>query len=327
MKTLVLSHEDVRAVLSMKDAVPAIEAAFAAHGRGDAMMPPKVYLSLEAHDGDFRAMPSYMPPQADAPAVAGLKWVNSHPGNPAKHGLPSVMAVYVLSDPSTAAPLAIMDGTILTAARTGAAAAVASKYLAKKAPRSIGFVGCGVQARWLLDAHRVVYGDALEIVTSDASKDAAERFAKEVSGRAGSVADAAACDIVCTATPSKTPVVERAFVKPGTHLNAMGADAPGKQELDARILLDAKVVIDDWDQATHSGEVNIPIHDGIYDPRKIHGSLGEIVAGKVLGRVSDAEITVFDSTGLAIQDLALARVIHAAARARGLGREIALVAT
>ena len=328
LKTLILSHEDVRAVLSMKDAVPAVEGAFAAHANGSAKMPSKVYLSLEQYEGDFRAMPAYFP--GPGGASAGVKWVNSHPRNPEKHGLPAVMAVYILSDPETAAPLAIMDATILTAARTGAAAAVASKHLARKSPRSIGFVGSGVQSRWLLDAHRVLYegsGGPLEVVVNDVRVDAAETFAREVSGRVGSIEEACACDIVCTSTPVREPVIRPAYIKRGTHINAMGADAPGKQELDANILVDAKVVIDDWDQATHSGEVNVPIHAGIYDSKNIHGTLGEIVIGKVRGRVADDEITIFDSTGLAIQDVALARVIYAAARTRGLGVEIGLVAT
>jgi ornithine cyclodeaminase/alanine dehydrogenase len=322
-KTLILSHADVAAVLSMREAVPAVEGAFAAHGRGEAMMPPKVYLSLDAHDGDFRAMPSYMQGSGGA-AVAGVKWVNSHPRNPSKHGLPSVMAVYVLSDPDSAVPLAIMDGTILTAARTGAAAAVASKWIGPKSPKSIGFVGCGVQARYLLDAHRVIFGD-LEVVAADADPATAERFAKEVSGKAATIEAAAGCDLVCTATPSRVPVVARAFLKPGAHVNAMGADAPGKQELDPRILSDAIVVIDDVEQATHSGEVNVPIHDGLYAASSIHATLGEIVAGKKPGRPRAESITVFDSTGLAIQDLALARVLYESARARGLGQAIQLV--
>ncbi len=320
--TLILSHADVRAVLSMKDAVPAIEDAFVAHARGSAKMPSKVYLSLDQHEGDFRAIPAYFP--GEGGASAGVKWVNSHPKNPEKHGLPAVMAVYILSDPDTAVPLAIMDGTILTAARTGAAAAVASKLLGRKNPRTIGFIGAGVQSRWLLDAHRVLFGE-LSVVANDVRLGAAEAFAREVSGKVGSVEEACACDIVCTSTPVREPVIMRAMIKNGTHINAMGADAPGKQELDPNILFDAKVVIDDWDQATHSGEVNVPIHDGIYDPKKIHGTLGEVAIGKILGRVSDDEITLFDSTGLAIQDVALARVIYAAARAKKLGTEVALV--
>lgn len=321
-KTLILSHADVRAVVSMHEAVPAIEAAFAAHARGTALMPSKVYLSLERHAGDFRAMPAYFDDPSGA--SAGVKWVNSHPQNPEKHGLPAVMAVYVLSDPDTAVPLAIMDGTILTAARTGASAAVASKYLARKQPRTIGFVGAGVQSRWLLDAHRVVFGE-LQVVAHDVRTDAADAFAREASGRVGSLEEACACDIVCTSTPVRKPIVKRAFLPKGVHLNAMGADAPGKQELDANVLVDAKVVVDDWDQATHSGEVNVPIHEGIYDARQIHGTLGEVVVGRLPGRESDDEITIFDSTGLAIQDVALARVVYAAARAKGLGTEVDIV--
>ncbi|HEU4532635.1 MAG TPA: hypothetical protein VFS00_00910, partial [Polyangiaceae bacterium] len=168
--TLILSAADVRSLLSMPEAVRAVELAFAEHASGRALMPPKVYLSLEAYGGDFRAMPSYVGPGPGAgpdgapapdalPAAAGVKWVNSHPDNPQRHGLPSVMGVYILSDPATALPLAILDATVLTAARTGAAAAVASRHLAKPGPKTLGFVGAGVQSRWMLAAHRAVFGD------------------------------------------------------------------------------------------------------------------------------------------------------------------------
>lgn len=316
MGTLILTQSDVASIVTMEAAVGAVEGAFAAHGRGEALMPPKVYLSLAKHDGDFRAMPSYLD------GAAGVKWVNAHPNNPTRHRRPTVMALYVLSDPDTALPLAVMDGTLLTAIRTGAAAAVASKYLARKSPKTIGFVGAGVQARWLFQAHRVVFGDSFEVVASDLDPAAADRFAHEVSGRRASIEEAAGCDIVCTATPSRTPVVRRAWLAKGAHIDAMGADAPGKQELESRILLDAKVVIDDEHQATESGEINVPLHDGTMKREHVYATLGEIVAGKKPGRTGDDEITVFDSTGLAIQDLALARVIFAGARARKLGKEV-----
>src|ERR1041385_6480750 len=156
----------------MRDAISVVESAFVAHGRGEALMPAKVYLSLPQHHGDFRAMPAYLA------GSAGVKWVNAHPENPIRHGLPSVLALYILSDAETAAPLAVMDGTLLTAIRTGAAAAVASKHLAKKAPRSIGFVGCGVQSRFLLEAHRVLF-NAFEVRSFDISAEASARFAAE----------------------------------------------------------------------------------------------------------------------------------------------------
>ena len=317
MPTLILTAVDVRSILTMELAVPAVEIAFAAHGRGEALMPPKVYLPLPRYDGDFRAMPAFLD------GAAGVKWVNAHPRNPERYQLPTVRGVYILSDPATASPLAVMDATLLTAYRTGAAGAVASKYLAKKSPRTLGLVGAGVQARVLIDAHRVVFGE-LEILAADVSPEAAQRLAQEKGGRAVSVEEAAAADIVCTSTPSSVPVVRRAWVKDGAHISAMGADGPGKQELEASILVDARVLIDDWEQATHSGEVNVPLHDGSYARERIAGTLGEVVAGKLAGR-GDARITVFDSTGLAVQDVALAKVLYEAARARGIGVSVDLV--
>lgn len=318
MPTLLLTANDLRSLYSVELGLSAVERAFTAHGRGDALMPPKVYLSLPKYDGDFRAMPAFLD------GAAGVKWVNAHPRNPEKHKLPTVRAVYVLSDPETASPLAIMDGTLLTAWRTGAAGGVAAKYLAKKNPRTLGLVGCGVQARVLIDAHRAVFGNALELLLADASEATAKALQAEKGGRVVSTQEASGADIVCTSTPSRVPVVKREWVRPGAHINAMGADAPGKQELEPRILLDGRVFIDDTEQALHSGEVNVPLHDGLLKPEQIAGTLGEVLAGKKPGRAGD-EITVFDSTGLAVQDLSLARALYEAALARGLGQSIDLV--
>jgi ornithine cyclodeaminase/alanine dehydrogenase len=317
-KTLLLSRPDVAALLTMEATLAAVEAAFLAHGRSEAHMPPKVYLGLEAFEGDLRAMPAYVA------GAAGVKWVNSHPHNPERYGLPAVMGLYILSDPATAFPLAIMDATLLTAMRTGAAAAIASKHLGRPGARTLGLIGCGVQARYLLDAHRAALGGELEVLAADVSVEASERFARESGARAVSIEEAAGCDLVCTATPCRAPVVSRAWVRDGAHLNAMGADAPGKQELDPAILRDARVVIDDWAQATESGEVNVPLHDGTLSRDAIHGTLGEVIAGRRPGR-EGAAITVFDSTGLAVQDAAVAQVIYAAARAQGAGTAIDLL--
>jgi ornithine cyclodeaminase/alanine dehydrogenase len=327
--TLILSAADVRQVLSMKEAVRAVELAFAEHARGRADMPPKVYLSLDAvidGGGDFRAMPSFIAASPEGgPAAAGVKWVNSHPQNPARHGLPSVMGIYVLSDPATALPLAVLDATVLTAARTAAAAAVASRALARPDARTLGFVGAGVQARWMLEAHRVVYGDALTVLAADAVPGTAERMAAETGVRAASVEQAAGCDIVCCSTPSRTPVVQRAWVKGGAHINAMGADAPGKQELDPGLLETAIVLIDEHHQATHSGEINVPLSRGQFSEERIFATLGEVVLGKKRLDRTAGTITIFDSTGLAIQDVALARVLYDAARSRGVGTRVNLV--
>lgn len=317
-KTLVLTQADVRSLAEMTSAVTAIEGVFAAHGRNETQMPVKVYLDLPQFDGDFRAMPAYFDHSV------GVKWVNAHPRNPERHGLPAVLGMYILSDPATALPLAVMDATLLTAIRTGAAAAVASKYLARSDSRSVGFVGSGVQARTLLSALRVVFDD-LEVVAADISAEAAERFAAESGGAVGDLADAAGCDIVCTATPVREPIVRREWINRGSHINAMGADAHGKQELETQILLDAKVVIDDWNQACGSGEVNVPLDTGAMPRDHIHAALGEIVAGLKPGREAEEEITVFDSTGLAVQDVALARLIYELAKKNGVGLEVDFV--
>ncbi len=317
MKTRILTQGDVRSLVSMPEAVAAIERAFSAHGRGETQMPVKVYLDLPQHHGDFRAMPAYFA------GSAGVKWVNAHPENPQRHGLPAVLGTYILSDPDTALPLAIMDATLLTAVRTGAAAAVATRYLGRRDARTAGFVGCGVQARTMLAALRVVLPE-LRVVAADRDPEATRRFAADSGGRAGTIAEAAGCDVVCTATPARSPVIERSFVAPGCHLNAIGADAHGKQELDPRILLEAKVVVDDWEQACASGEVNVPLERGLLRRDQIWAALGEVVAGLRPGRTSEDEITVFDSTGTAVQDVALARLVYEESLRRGVGLEVDL---
>lgn len=317
MKTLILTRSEVEQVATMEAAVAAVESAFAAFGRGDATMPPKIYLSIEDHQGDFRAMPARLG------TSAGIKWVNVHAHNRERFGLPTVMALYVLSDPANGFPLAVMDGTSLTALRTGAAGAVASKYLAASPPRTISFIGCGVQAHTLHAAHRVVFGD-FETLAHDRNGDRAAELVSEVGGRVTSLRAAASADIVCTATPSRAPFLERDWVTSGAHINAMGADAPGKQELYPDLLRAAALYIDDIHQAEGSGEINVPLALGEITLDDIAGTLGEVVAG-ALPRPAPGVTTVFDSTGLAIQDVAVARTILDAAHERGIGVEVDLV--
>lgn len=317
MKTLILTRSEVEALATMELAVAAVEAAFEAFGRGEASMPPKVYLPIDDHDGDFRAMPARLG------SSAGIKWVNVHKHNRERHGMPTVMGVYVLSDPANAFPLAVMDGTSLTALRTGAAAGVASKHLVSVAPRTIAFIGCGAQARTLHGAHRVVFRE-FETLAHDKSPERAAELARETGGRVVSLESAASADIVCTATPSRVPFVEPGWVTRGAHINAMGADAPGKQELSIGVLRAAEIYIDDIHQAEGSGEINVPLSRGELAIDDLAGTLGEVVAG-VLPKPAAGVTTVFDSTGLAIQDLALARAIYDAARDRGVGTEIDLV--
>lgn len=316
---LFLSYQDMNQVLDFGSLVDSVEEAFAAFGRGEAVMPPKVYLDLPRHGGDFRAMPGYVR------GAAGLKWVNVHPNNPSSCGLPTVMAIMIYSDPETGRPLAVMDGTLLTRLRTAAAAAVATKYLARKDSRSLGMIGCGVQARTHVEALATVAPFA-EIVVYDIDPHKSEALATSLrqAGRAalaGSAPEAAACDVICTTTPSREPIVLKEWVKPGAHINAMGADAPGKRELDPALVLASRIFVDDWAQASHSGEINVLVSEAKLGRESVSGTLGEVVAGLNPGRVAADEVTVFDSTGLAIQDVAAARCFYEAARRKGVGTE------
>ncbi|WP_267641643.1 ornithine cyclodeaminase family protein [Haloarchaeobius amylolyticus] len=311
MQTLLLSSDDVDENAQMPDVIRAVEQAFAAYERGDAQMPAKSYIDLPQYDGDFRSMPAYM--EAETWAAAGIKWVNVHPNNPREHDLPTVMGTMIYSDPETAFPLAIMDGTELTMKRTGAAAAVATDHLAVADASSLGIVGAGVQSYTQLDAISQVR-DIDEVVVSDVSEEAVQRFIDryddEFDVRAGSISEAGHCDVLSTVTPVEDPIVSPDDLGEHTHVNAMGADAEGKHELADEVLLNAKLVIDDYDQTTHSGEINVPFHAGVLGDDDIYGEIGQIVTGKKAGRTADDGVTVFDSTGLAIQDVATAHVVY-----------------
>lgn len=328
MKVLLLSRREVENIISMREAIAAVEKAFRAKGMGRVQMPPKSYVYFEKYDGDFRVMPAYL----EGMGAAGVKIVNAHPRNPSRYGLPTVMAVIALIDPKTGAPLAIMDGTWITNLRTGAGGAVAAKYLARKDSRTVAMVGAGVQARTQLLALWEVL-DLKEVRVNDVSREKAEKFAREMGRKLGLDARAvketgeaaAGADVIVTTTPSRSPILMNEHVSGGAHINAIGADAPGKQELDPAILLRAKVVVDDMEQAVHGGEVNVPISKGIMTRDHIYADLGEIVTGKKPGRTSDEEITVFDSTGLAVQDIATDWVVYRKAKRMGMGREVELL--
>jgi len=321
--SLILTGSQVMQVLDMDLALSSAQEAFTAYGEGRVNMPPKAYLTLA--QGDFRAMYGEIFLLRDH--ICGLKWVNVHPGNPAR-GLLTVMAKIILNDPDTGLEFADLDGTHITDYRTGAAGGVAARYLARSDATRLGLIGAGAQARTQVAAILKVRS-IQEIVVFDRHREHAQAFAAEVAAafgvkvRATSAAAEAVTgqDIVVTTTPSRTPVVAREWVSPGTHINAIGADAAGKQELAPAILTAAKVVVDDWAQASHSGEINVPLARGELTPEQVYGSLGDIVAGKKPGRVTPEEITVFDSTGLIIQDLALGLAVYRRAKERGLGEE------
>jgi len=304
--------------MRMSEVINAVEDAFKMYGEGRASMPTKTYLSLEC--GDFRAMPAAMP------GCAGLKWVNVHPQNPSL-GLPTVMAVLVYSDPETGYPLAIMDATEITAYRTGAAAAIASGHLARRDAHTIGIIGAGYQARTQILAHAEFFSP-ISIKAFDVSKVAVDRLISSLpqfSITSCSIEEAVASDIVCTLTPSRKPIVKKEWIVAGSHINAIGADAPGKQELDPEILKEAVVVVDDLKQASSSGEINVPIQKGAYSIHEVYATLAEIVSGKKQGRTDSKAITVFDSTGVAVTDIAVAKLLFEKAQQMGGYQSIDLI--
>jgi alanine dehydrogenase len=319
--SLVLTGAEVMQVLDMDLALAAVREAFRAYGEGRVNMPPKAYLTLA--QGDFRAM--YGEIFLPEGHICGLKWVNVHPDNPLR-GLPTVMAKIVLNDPETGLEWADLDGTFITNYRTGAAGGVAVEFLSRPDSARLGVIGAGEQARTQIAAILKVR-PIQEIIICDCARTRAQSLRDEVASRyqvpvrlaPDSRETALASDILVTVTPSEVPLVMRDWVRPGTHINAIGADAAGKQELDPEILKSARVVVDDWAQASHSGEINVPLSKGEITPDMIYGSLGEVVAGKKPGRWSPEEITVFDSTGLIIQDLSLGLAVFNRAKKRGLG--------
>ncbi len=320
MPTLLLDRNAIKTLIRMSDVITVVEEAFKMCGKGKGKMPPKVYLAVE--QGDFRAMPAALP------GCAGVKWVNVHPQNPSL-GLPSIMAILIYSDPETGYPLAIMDATEITAYRTGAAAAIASKYLARRDSHTIGIIGAGFQAHTQILAHAELF-NPISIKAFDVSKAAVDRLMhsfSQFSVKNCSIQEAVASDVVCTLTPSRSPIIKKEWIVPGTHINAVGADAPGKQELDPSILKEAIVVVDDMKQASSSGEINVPIQKGIYSIGEVYGTLAELVVGKKKGRPDNKVITIFDSTGIAVEDIAVAKLLFEKAQQAGGYPSIDLVGT
>lgn len=323
MEVLWLAQEEVKSVMDMKSDMQVVERAFRQHGLGRVQMPPKSYLYYTAYNGDLRTMPAYL----EEENITGVKIVNVHPSNPAR-GLPTVMALIVLISPETGAPIAVMDGTYLTDIRTGAAGGIAAKYLARKDSKVIGMVGAGNQAKAQLRALCEVFEPELVKVVSR-TKEGSEQFIREMVDITPceiryeeKIEKVCNCDILVTTTPTRKPIVKAHWIKKGTHINAIGADAIGKEELDPELLIRSKIIVDDMVQALHSGEVNVPLSKHYISENDIHAQLGEVITGLKPGRTSEDEITIFDSTGLAIEDVASAHLVYERAISKGLGRQI-----
>ncbi len=298
-----LDHDAVLQAVSPKAAIEATREAFLRHHRGEWVMPAKVYLDSPPY-GDFRAMPAL------GGELALLKWITSFPGNP-EQGLPTVSGVVCLSDRRTGVPLALLDARAVTALRTGAVAAVAGRALARPDARTVGIVGCGLHGAWTARCLAAAGYDAG--VCFDPRADAAATLADELSWSVGSLAEALACEIVCTITPGAVVVVDAADLRPGQHLNMLGADGSGKAEASIAAVTACELYCDEWEQASHGGELAGAVAAGATTRADVT-ALGAVLAGDAPGRSGPDAVTLFDSTGLAIQDLAVAAEALKAAR-------------
>ena len=303
----VLDHDAVLAAVSAAEAIERVRAAFLRFADGEWTMPAKVYLDSPPF-GDFRAMP------ARGGDVALLKWITSFPGNP-QHGLPTVMGVICLSDATTGRPLMLLDARSVTALRTGAVAAVAARALAPADARTAGIIGCGLHGAWTARCLAAAgYGPG---VCHDPRPEAAQALAAELGWTVGDRADALGCDLICCITPGSDVVLDASDLRPGRHLNMLGADGPGKAEATVGAVASCTLFCDEWEQASHGGELMGAVRDGIITRREVT-ELGAVLSGTAPGRSSAEEVTLFDSTGLAIQDLAIAQAALESWRAGGI---------
>jgi alanine dehydrogenase len=307
----VLSHDAVVAAVSPLDAITRVREAFIRHWRGEWAMPAKLYLQSPGF-GDFRAMPA----RGDGFAV--LKWVTSFPDNPAR-GLPTVTGIVCLSDAETGEPLMLLDAGAVTALRTGASAAVATAALAREGASSSALIGCGLNGAFV--ARCLVAIGFEEGVCVDPREDTAAALATELGWSVGSRDDALTCDVVSCVTPGRTLVVDAGDLRPGLHLNMLGADGPGKAEASVGAVASCVLFCDEWEQASHGGELTGAVEAGMVTRDQV-AELGAVLAGDAPGRPGAEAVTLFDSTGLAIQDLAVAAAAYEAWRAGGVDAQV-----
>ena len=299
-------QEAVLGAISPAEAIERVRDGFVEFARGSWQMPPKTYLDAAPH-GDFRAMP------AKGAGLAILKWVTSFPRNP-EAGRPVVMGMICVSSIADGELLALVDVRSITALRTGAVAAVAAQELAREDATSAGIVGCGLHGTWAARCLAAAeYGPG---VCFDPDPEAAGTLAGELGWEVGGLDDALACDVVTCVTPGAEPVVRVADLRPGLHLTMLGADGPGKAEAEPEAVARAELFCDEWTQASHGGELTGAVEAGLVTRERVT-ELGAVLTGTAPGRSAPDAITLFDSTGLAIQDLALCLALvesHAAGR-------------
>ncbi len=322
--TLVLTRRDVAALLTIDDCTSAVERAFKMHGEGKTQ-PPGV-LGVHAADGGFHIKAGIL--DLDRPYFAAK--VNANfPQNSTRFGLPLIQGVIVLCDADNGYPLAVMDSIEITIQRTGAATAVAARYLARPDSQTLTICGCGNQGRVSFRALHNLF-PFKEVFAFDLDHAQAKTFASDLSGETTAkviptleLEEAIQrSDVIVTCTPAKQFFLKEAWVRPGTFIAAVGADSEEKQELEPTLLSRGKVVVDILEQAATIGELHHSIDRGLMTKNDVRGELGEIVAGRKSGRSSPDEVVIFDSTGMALQDVIVAAAVYEKAVSSGLGQLI-----
>jgi alanine dehydrogenase len=321
---LVLNASDEERVLDYQAAVKAVEDSFRELGAKRVVMPPRSVMEVAAEDGWTSAMSAYIPGKNQL----GVKVVSAFRNNPGKHNLPTITGEVILLDARTGIPLAIMEAAHITAVRTAATSAVATKYLAKQNATSLGIFGSGVQAESHLLALKTVR-DLDRAFVFDIAQDKCIEFCARMSEKLGfpvtplDPRGVSQADVVVTATTSAVPVFDGRWLRRGTHINGIGSHRSNERELDDTTMCGSKLVVDSRQAAMQeAGDILIPISEGRLTPEAIYAELGEIALLEKPGRAEDEEITVFKSVGLATEDLAVATVAYEKALEAGVGREI-----
>jgi alanine dehydrogenase len=330
-KTLILSRTDMMGLVTPAEYVRCVEQAYRMHGEGRFYMDPKGHIVLDKYPGEWEAMPSYI----EEPEAAACKWVSIRERNREKFDLPTVFSILIYTHPETGFPLAICDGSYHTVMRTGAAAAVSAKWMARKDSKRLAIVGAGHMAAGTLATCNEVFKwqDVRLWSRTQKTLDAFVReeqpkyktFTIRASMDLKSVVEGA--DVVVTVTPARGPIVMNEWISPGSHIAAIGADKGGDQELDPKILQRARIFVDDIRQCRTDGEINVPLRQGLIREDEIAGEIGEVVTGRKPGRISNEEVTIFDSTGIALQDSATVPLEYERAVAAGVGVEKKMIST
>ncbi|MBB5751908.1 ornithine cyclodeaminase family protein [Prosthecomicrobium pneumaticum] len=330
-KTLILGRSEMIGLLKPSEYNDCVEQAYRMHGEGRFYMDPKGHIVLDRFPGEWEAMPSYI----EEPHAAACKWVSIREQNREKYNLPTVFSILIYTHPETGFPLAIVDGSYHTVMRTGSAAAVSIKWMARKDSRKLAIVGAGHMAEGALATCNEIFPWS-EVRVWSRSKDTLDHFVKEQQPKYDGFAirpstdleaTVRGADVVVTLTPARGPIVLNDWIEPGMHIAAIGADKKGDQELEGTILTRARIFVDDIRQCRTDGEINVPLSEGLITEADIAGEIGEVITGRKPGRTSDEEITLFDSTGIALQDSATVPLEYERAMAAGVGIEKKMIST